>query len=77
MQQQAGARWLAHETHELGLWAEDAATIPDDFRKTRQGDAPPPGFPLFDCISDAKYASSMAALVELGFKVRWSNGSTL
>jgi len=71
MSDQAGARWLAREMHDLGADDTNASGVSGrDGGPTQQDAEPPPGFSFFDCIQEDHYSESVTALVDLGFKVK-------
>lgn len=69
MKVQTGARWLAKESHDLGAGSAPAQDVSCTGDGQLMNDSRPPGFTLFDCIAESKYAQSVAALVSLGFQV--------
>jgi hypothetical protein len=70
MQEQRGARWLAHKAHELGADDTNDTAVSGHSESSPVDAVPPPGFSFFDCIRSECYAESMTALAELGIRVK-------
>ena len=66
MQEQRGARWIAHEAHELGADDTNDTAVSGHSESSHVDAVPPPGFPLAWRLS----YESVLALQSLGFTVR-------
>lgn len=75
MEDQRGARWLARDHQEFGGADVHAQDVSSTGGSPTRDDPPAVRFALFECISECKIASSVAALRSLGFEVNGERGT--